>query len=295
MSRRWRSARTAGPWLPGMPPRSPYTDLWRTRTGHRPAPRHRRSLGVLAMQFSPDGKTLATGDYGAFTDLWDTAAGTAEPRSPRREQDHRGSPRWRSARTAGPWPSATIIGGYISVGHRDRAPDRRPCGRGFAAGARRWCSARTARPWPPATATAARCCGTPRPGTAEPRSPAGIAAWGHGGGVQPGRQDPGHRRQRRPDLSVGHRDRAADRQAHRARVGAGDGGGVQPGRQDPGHRRQRRPDLSVGHRDRAADRQAHRARVGAGHGGGVQPGRQDPGHRRLVNLSTYLWDAPRRS
>ena len=147
-----------------------------------------------------------------------------------------------------------------------------------AAGSTRWRSARTARPWPPATTMARRGCGTwPPAGRSAARSPASRR--GQLGGVQPGRQDPGHRRAAMARRGCGMWPPAGRSAARSPAAGSGLFGGVQPGRQDPGHRRRRwhGPAVECGHPP--PDRQpltSSRPRSL----GGVQPGRQDPGHRR---------------
>ena len=67
------------------------------------------------------------------------------------------------------------------------------------------------------------------------------------GGVQPGRQDPGHRF----GPAVGCSNRTPDRQAFLQLVTLD---GVQPGRQDPGNRRRERLGPALGHSNRPADR-----------------------------------------
>ena len=100
-------------------------------------------------------------------------------------------------------------------------PDRQPAHRPHRTRSGRWRSAPTARPWPPA-ATTARCgCGTSATG-----QPIGSPLTGHTGavnvgGVQPRRQDPGHRQRRRHGAAVGRGHRPADRQpltGHTGRV-----------------------------------------------------------------------------
>ena len=103
--------------------------------GHPPA--DRRSLitghaGVIWVAFSPDGKTLATGDAdgrcGCGT--WPPAGRSAPPSPPTRAR----STRWRSARTARPWPPrrrrhgaavGLATGHQLQIGH----PPHRPAGR----------------------------------------------------------------------------------------------------------------------------------------------------------------------
>ena len=87
--------------------------------------------------------------------------------------------------------------------------------------------------------------------TGQQTGPAPAAPRWSFGGVQPGRQDAGHRRRRRHGPAVGPGNRPADRQASLQLVILG---GVQPGRQDPGNRRRERLGPAVGRSDRPADR-----------------------------------------
>ena len=149
-STRWRSARTARPWPAAAGDGT--VRLWdvATRkqigslsTGHTSA--------VFSVAFSPDGKTLASGSADGTVRLWDVAtrqqdrsapATSGAPSSPARRR----SPRWRSARTARPWPPAAGRHG-AAVGRGQPPADREPSPAPPARSSR-WRSARTARPWP---------------------------------------------------------------------------------------------------------------------------------------------------
>ena len=161
--------------------------------------------------FSPDGKTLATGDDDDTVRLWDVAT---------RQQignpftGHTGpvwsvafSPDGKTLATGSDdgtvrlWDVAT----RRQIGSRSRLPAR----------SSRWRSARTARPWPPA-ATTTRCgCGT-WPPSSRSAFLHRLRRRGLVGGVQPGRQDPGHRRRRWHGAAVG-RGRSPDRAPSPAR------------------------------------------------------------------------------
>ena len=190
------------------------------------------------------------------------------------------SARWRSARTARPWPAAASgrrHGAAVGRGHRppDRAPPHRPHRRRRG----RWRSARTARPWP-AAATMARCgCGTwPPAARSAPRSPATPTV--SVGGVQPGRQDPGQRQRRWHGAAVGRGHRPADRQpAHRPQpTGPARWRSARTARPWPAAAPMAR--CGCGTWPPAADRAAPSPATPRGRLGGVQPGRQDPGQRQ---------------
>ena len=130
-SPRWHSARTERPW----PAAS--TDgtvrLWDVATD-RPigGPLTGHAGGVFAVAFSPDGKTLASGNSDGTITLWNVA--TDRPIGGPLTGHAGGSPRWRSARTARPWPPATATAqsacgtwppaGRSGPAHRPRRPGR---------------------------------------------------------------------------------------------------------------------------------------------------------------------------
>ena len=108
--------------------------------GHRPArsgtPRRPHAAAVGSVAFSPDGKTLASGSYDDTVRLWDVATGQPDRRPPHRPH-RRGRARWRSARTARPWPAAATTarcgcGTWPPAGRS--APPHRPHRRGRLGG-----------------------------------------------------------------------------------------------------------------------------------------------------------------
>ena len=163
---RWRSARTAGPWPPAATTARRGCGTW--PPPDRQPPHRPPATPATSVAFSPDGKTLATGE--------------------RRRH-----------------------GAAVGRGHPPA--DRQPL-TGHTARSTRWRSARTAGPWPPAAATARRGCGTwpPAGRSAAPDRPPASTGLVSFGGVQPGRQDPGHRRRRRHGAAVERGHPAADRQ-----------------------------------------------------------------------------------
>ena len=80
-SRRWRSARTARPWPPAT--HDGMAKLWNLATGQQIrslANGHdlsfpQRAQSIFSVAFSPDGKTLATGDNDGTAELWNLATG----------------------------------------------------------------------------------------------------------------------------------------------------------------------------------------------------------------------------
>ena len=190
------------------------------------------------------------------------------------------SSRWRSARTARPWPAAAATArcgcgtwppaarsGSPLTGHTGAVTSVAfsPDGKTLASGSARG----TVRLWDVATR---QQIGNPLTGHTER---------GHLGGVQPGRQDPGQRQRRRHGAAVGRGHPPPDRQHF--------------------HRPYRRGSTSVAFSPdgKTLATAATTARCGCGtwppaarsaspltghtgdgHLGGVQPGRQDPGQRR---------------
>ena len=234
----WRSARTAGRSRPATT--AAMSACGTPATGRRTATLAEGNP-VYSVAFSPDGQTLAAGDYGGHIGLWDTG-GRAADRHPGRRQ-----PRLRRGvqpRTAGRSRPATRRP-CRPVGRRQPAGGPPPWPRGSPVTA--WRSARTARRSRPATPAAMSACGTRQAGRRTATlaegspvygvafSPDGrtLAAGDHGGNV--GLWDAGNRP---ADRHPGRRQPRLQR-------------GVQPGRPDARGRRRRRPCRPVGHRQAA--------------------------------------------
>ena len=169
--------------------------LWDVATGRQDRqPSHRaqrRGLlgGVQPRTARPWPPATTTARSGCGT--WPPTARSAAPSpatAPRTWES-----RWRSAPTARPWPPAATATTCLAVGPGHPPADRQPPHRATAVSSARWRSAPTARPWPPATTTARPGCGTWPPTARSAASSPGTAARPLGG-VQPRRQDPGHRR-----------------------------------------------------------------------------------------------------
>ena len=126
------------------------------------------------------------------------------------------SMRWRSARTARPWPppAATAPSGWWTWSPASRSARPLP-----AAPVRsiRWRSARTGKPWPPAPLTAPCSCGTwPPAGKSASRWPAARARFSRWRSARTGRPWPSATpRRHRPAVERGHP--SADRRSpHRS-------------------------------------------------------------------------------
>ena len=261
--RRWRSARTARPWPAGSDDGT--VRLWDVATGQpdRPPPHRPAPAGVIAVAFSPDGKTLASGSGDGTVRLWDVATGQRSGTPLDRGTPAVVTRRWRSARTARPWPAAARMA---------------RCGCGT---------------WPPASQigtpltghTGPVDVGGVQPGRQDPgqrRRDGTVRLWDVATG-QPDRQSA-----HRPCQSGRRRWRSArtarpwPAAATTARCGCGTWppasrsaarspatptavcvGGVQPGRQDPGQRRRRRHGAAVGRGHRPADRPPLTGHTGA--------------------------------
>ena len=138
-----------------------------TLTGHTGA-------GATSVAFSPDGRTAGhrrRRRHGAAVGRGHRPADRQPAHRPRRP----GATRWRSARTARPWPAAATTA-RCGCGTWPPAQIGGPL-TGHTARSRRWRSARTAGPWPPAARTARCGCGTwppaSRSATRSPATPAG--------------------------------------------------------------------------------------------------------------------------
>ena len=197
----------------GQPRRTARVRLWDAATGQpRGAPLQGTRGAVSSVAFSPDGKTLASGQLRTTP----CACGTSPPGQPRGAplQGHRGSvssvafspdgktPRRRQLRTT------TVRLWDVATGQ----PAARPC-KGTRARCRAWPSAPTARPSPPGVADK-----TVRLWDAATGQPSGAPLQGHmrrgvERGLQPRRQDPRLREWGQDRAAVGRRHRAAPRRA----------------------------------------------------------------------------------
>ena len=205
-------------------------------------PRHSPQIATLtsdpgavnSVAFSPDGKTLATGDADGTARLWNLATGQPDSALPARRLPAP-SRRWRSARTARSWPPATTMA-RPGCGTWPPAADR-PALHGDAE------AVSSVAFSPDGKTLASRLTEWPGPAVGRgDRPPDRAQLFSRSerdrrlGGVQPGRQDAGHRRLEWPGPAVGRGDRPPGRARLRAAVPPMlHVGGVQPGRQDPGN------------------------------------------------------------
>ena len=119
---RWRSARTARPWPPAMP--MARVRLWDVATHQQIGNPFTGSTGrVVSVAFSPDGKTLATGDAIGIG----AVVGRGHPPADRQPATGSArSSRWRSARTARPSPAGSNDAHSAVVGRGHPPADRDP-------------------------------------------------------------------------------------------------------------------------------------------------------------------------
>ena len=107
-----------------------------------------RSWSIYSVAFSPDSTTLASGNDDGTITLWDVAARTARRHC--RPAPARSCTRWRSARTARPWPAAGPASWSGRSGDPDHARSPAPRTRALAR-AFPWCGDRfLMRSWKPA-------------------------------------------------------------------------------------------------------------------------------------------------